>query len=265
MKILQKATTFIHPGQRESQEDHFLINDMALAVANGKGRLLAVMDGHCGDTIGLCLHDHIVTSFSQSLFLCDGDISATLRRIFKELDVVCVHETCGSSLSVVYIPVDDSDDDTAAVYCAYMGDSPIVVFDRDGKLQSSHLHNVEHAEFDILSIAEKHAAKIESGELSIEERYLSIGSRYLQLTRSIGDRHFGDVLIREPELHTFTANRKSIVMLATDGILVQNNIQQLYQHLIGMAGRGDTAREMGEWVLNQHAFDNTTIVLQTFQ
>ncbi len=258
---MMDISTFTSIAGRASQEDRLLVEEVQLAVKNGNGIFIAVMDGHCGTEVVKCIHEKLSQAFCESMFFCEGNIQASLLRTVKFLQDACRSDICGSTLSMIYIPVIKGRRGNVKIYTGHIGDSPIFAWNKKGKLFSSALHNVSENSGDVKEIEKRHRDKIKQGELYISRNGINFLARYLQLTRSIGDQYFENILLRTAESNQFEVKSNSPIIVASDGIFVQNNTQEIIVEILDRAAKGNDAEEIGAWILDRAAHDNVTLVI----
>lgn len=247
-------------GNRDSQEDRFIVEKICADTNNGDGLLMAVMDGHCGSDVADILHKNLVPFFADALVETSGDIFAAFDLIMQELQAITQDFMSGSTLSVAYIP-SHQDDDSSYVYTSVIGDSPIIVLAANKHYSFSEEHNVDVNQKDVDFILNKNRDHARSGELSISEGFLCFGLRYLQLTRAFGDKDYEGIIIREPTNERIALDKNSIVIVASDGVLFDENRDGIYKTLLKKAKSGLTAEGLVDWILENEPHDNVTIVL----
>ncbi len=258
--LLPNVSVFSDQGSRSHQEDRYLVRKLHLPVKNGVGLLLAVMDGHFGSEVSVLVSEILEDTFSQNLIKRKGQVDLALEITFRDIIVRCQSFDQGSTLSVVYIPVSDSGFYTFA-HVAHLGDSPVFAIDASGNLMFTAEHNVRQNAHDTELIARQNKRMIDSGDLLISPNAITLDVRFLQLTRSVGDSTFNKVLIREPEYQQVPINKGSMLIIASDGIFVDEDHLKLYQTLLEKGGKGQDASDIGRWALDQGADDNITVIV----
>jgi serine/threonine protein phosphatase PrpC len=193
-------------GNRNHQEDR------CFHIQLGKGKnaphFFGVFDGHGGkEASEEC--SRLVCAFAELNYGRTPDFM--LRNIVQNLlHLTEKYITQGCTMSIALVRPRQND-----VWLAVIGDSPIVVVDKEGKVFLSPLHNVGENRKERL-LAESRGGKYSDIQGT---GYITRGfsGRYIQLSRSLGDHDMGDVLLREPEI--FQVKNPRYVIVASDGIL----------------------------------------------
>ncbi|MGB7281579.1 MAG: hypothetical protein WBE13_04885, partial [Candidatus Acidiferrum sp.] len=113
----------------------------------------------------------------------------------------------GSTVSLVFIPKSED-----VVFVAILGDSPVLVYDANGDLRISPMHNARSNE------AELKAAKARGAGFDGNYIFAHFSSGGIQMTRVLGDRELSSVVNREPEIYAVKVGSSSIVIVGTDGL-----------------------------------------------
>jgi len=258
--LLPNVTVFTDQGGRAHQEDRYIVRKLHLPVKNGVGLFMAIMDGHFGSDVSVLLSEILADTFADTLVKRKGQVDAALDITFREMVLRCKGFDQGSTLSAVYIPVSESGFYTFA-HVANIGDSPVFAIDAAGGLVYTSEHNVSQNQSDADSIARDNKRMIDDGDLYISDNAISMDVRFLQLTRSVGDNTFDKILIREPEYKQVPINKGSMLILASDGVFVDEDHAQLYRTLLDKSGQGQDASDIGKWILDQGADDNVTVIV----
>jgi len=193
-------------GIRTSQEDCHLIYSFVLPNEFG-GTVLAVMDGHLGNMAAEMCRQQIPNFFTPK---SEDGIYVEFKKLTSELDDRTRLMNCGTTLSVVFIPKD-----ARGAYVAMLGDSPVFILDRNGKASINLGHNVN------VNKKERLAAEARGGKYKSEYIW-SPDTKYmkgLQLSRALGDCWMGKILSRNPETYFVPLGPKSIIMVASNGII----------------------------------------------
>jgi protein phosphatase 2C family protein 2/3 len=195
-------------GGRNYQEDrviHILFSNMF----GNRGHLIGILDGHGGDEVANYCAKHITNLFNPN-----AKNSATeLERLIRALDVRTQFMDSGSTLSLAWI-----DERSSRVTTAILGDSPVVVFDSEGKIHIGVEHNVRS------NLAERARTESRGGVYGYDGYIFNKpdGSGHtgngLQLSRALGDTELRKVLDQTPEIQQFDIGRDSIVIVASDGV-----------------------------------------------
>ena len=128
-----KAVTYSsRQGPWEYQEDYYFFS--RIEEPGVSGWLLAIMDGHRGKEVA----EFCAKEIGRIFKITDGaDSEKMLRRLVAELNSKTVSLSAGSTLSVALIL-----ENQKKVSVAVLGDSPVLVLDKNGELHISPEHNV---------------------------------------------------------------------------------------------------------------------------
>lgn len=233
-------------GPRDYQEDFYF--HLHIASKSGlKGELLAVMDGHSGSGAAALCAREIKNDFRISRA---ADAETALKRLVKKLALKTENLTSGSTLSlalVVYAPLQ--------VSVAILGDSPVVVLDKQGELHLSPEHNVRS------NLDERRAAEKRGGIYDHGYIFEPIGRNGLQMSRALGDAHLGKIISREPEIYTIA--KPAWVLVASDGLFdpSHKDTSGLMEEIKDFAVAGATAERLMEWAEERELQDNATALV----
>ena len=136
-------------GMRASQEDCSIAYSFVLPNGFG-GTVLAVLDGHLGS-----MASEVCKKYIPKFFIPENedDVYVAFGRLASKLDEKTRKMNCGTTLSVAFITKDNR-----SVYIAMLGDSPVIIFDRDGKTRVNLGHNINDSK------KERLAAEARGGE-----------------------------------------------------------------------------------------------------
>lgn len=248
MTLLTQATA---QGQRAAQEDRFLarlLEDPALP--DGGGWLLAVFDGHAGDMVAI----HACFRFEEYFLahFAKGERSSdALQMAIAQLATATCEYVAGSTVSAIFIPLH-----RRYAYVAVVGDSPVIIRDRDGKVWVAPEHNARTNE------REREAALQRGARYDMGYLWTADGEHGLQLSRAIGDRHLA-FLSQESEIHAVPLGEESFAIVASDGVVdASHNYSAVYAKRVAeiIAGGGD-ASTIVEDALARRTGDNVTAVV----
>src|SRR6266513_2092957 len=125
-------------GSRSELQDRFLTSRIPQdPVKEIHGWLMSVMDGHGGPQTAELISQELLSHFEDAFAKHCGQINQTLKAVVHTLAERTQQETSGSTLAMAYKPVHED-----CVYTAVLGDSPVVVLDKQGTLQICPIHNV---------------------------------------------------------------------------------------------------------------------------
>ena len=211
---MSTITTSMARGPRGSQEDRSVV------VSLRDGYLLAVFDGHNGNSVSDFCAKRLPGLALQVWKDCqtNNDEYYYLRTIIQTL--VSETATCVSGSTVSLAHVIES---RGRVDVAVLGDSPVVVRSGVGSCWVSNEHNVRSNVKD-RQFLESLGATIDHGYLCVEcDGYFD---KCLQLTRALGDSDFNAYLLREPECASCDLGDESIVALMSDGVYDQRVVRR---------------------------------------
>jgi len=246
---MRSIVTFaVEKGPRPYQEDR----NIHMAVACGSrpcGELLAVMDGHGGEEVSEFCEKEIRKIFQ--LFRTEQAKTA-LKKLVAELSLRTTHFNEGSTISLALIT-----NNPRKVSVAVLGDSPVVVYDKQGKLHTSPEHNVRS------NLKERKAAEQRGGIYSGGYIWNDLGDlgQGLQMGRALGDAHLGGILSRRPDVYSI--ERPVWVLVASDGLFDpgHSNTDALVEEIRKYAERNANADELMKWAETRGLKDNATALV----
>lgn len=239
------VTSSMIQGPREYQEDrHFY---KRIEGPKFYGWLLAVMDGHIGSSVAeLCVKE------IEGLFnLSDANhTEKALRDLVSALNLKTSNFYEGSTLSVACILESHN-----KVSVAVLGDSPVIVVDKNGKLHVSPEHNIRS------NIEERKAAEKRGGVCSGGYLYTQNGDQGLQMSRALGDSYLEGVISRKPDIYTI--QNPSWVLVASDGLIdpSHKDSENLYKKIKKYADKRARADDLMQWVTKRGPKDNVTAIV----
>lgn len=221
--------------------------------------LLAVFDGHGGEETSDLASEQLPVVFANEITE-DGAINhvpEVLAAVIQKINIMTQHMEPGSTVSLAFIPVDKP-----VVYCAVMGDSPILIKDKDGKINVAPDHNVR------TNFAEAEAAKARGGFVEGGYLFQSYDGMGLQMARALGDSHLNKVLSRVPETYQVEVGPQSWVLVASDGLFDPGHLKfkQSAQTISEMVDIGaDAAKLVNYAAVDYPTGDNVTAILVRFE
>src|SRR3989344_5208862 len=236
-------------GLRSYQEDRYFMKELELA--KDSGLFLAVMDGHGGDEVSQFFKDSLESIIAKVTEDKEVVGSAEIQAIFRLLNEKTCEMESGSTLSLAFISYTQE-----RVYVGILGDSPVIVKDRDSKVNIGPEHNAG------TNIKERQAV-IKRGACYfngyIGEHPAGNG---LQLTRSLGDREFRNFLDRSPEVYSVRIGPNSFVALLSDGVADPGHLSSdSIQGVISMIEDGASAPDLVKDALERATRDNVTAIV----
>lgn len=241
--ILSYATT---QGPRPHQEDRYFFETVPPSLPTGF--LMAVMDGHGGSETANVCEKEIGPAFS-SVFNQALDPKILLRSLVSILVDKTSALRSGSTLSVAWVM-----EDREEVAVAVLGDSPIIVIDKQGKINLSPDHNVRTN-----AIERKRA--VERGAY-YDGRYIyNRSGRGLEMSRALGDIGLNNILSRDPEI--YTVNEPLWVIIGSDGIFdpEHESLIAFAEKLVRQLQMGSSATNVMQWVKSRGLEDNATVLI----
>jgi serine/threonine protein phosphatase PrpC len=236
-------------GQRAYMEDFYLAQ--TFEGPDGPYDMLAVMDGHGGRFVASRLQTELPRQFQASLNP-EADYDLAIERAAYNLNRMTNYHESGSTLTVAILPHNESH-----FYAGIIGDSPLFVVNAANEgLWVAPEHNVA------TNLAEREAA--EKRGAHYRGGYLMIKGGGLQLARTLGDRSFGRILNREPEICAGELEPDSIVILGSDGLFNndKNAIDPDLRRIAKLAIAGASASELVTDALERATEDNVTAIVR---
>jgi serine/threonine protein phosphatase PrpC len=237
-------------GYRESQEDRYVVTH--IEAEHGKGQLMALMDGHGGPSAADRVARSVEKSFIQALAESKGDVKQALYGVVEALAYMTQNEKSGTTLSIIYIP-----DDESRAHVAVIGDSPVIITDKNGKIRVSPEHNVRSNPGELDAARERGA--IYSGGYIFDPT--SRGG--LQLSRALGDRELARVLSREPDVYSVELGKESIIVVASDGVFdpSHGDVSTEIAQAVDLVRGGGNAQALVDDAIMRMTGDNATAIV----
>jgi serine/threonine protein phosphatase PrpC len=141
-----------------------------------------------------------------------------------------------------------------------MGDSPILIKDKDGKINISPDHNIRTND------AERRAAEDRGGFCDGGYLFASFDGMGLQMARALGDSHLNKVLSRLPDVYAVEINENSFVLVGTDGLFDPGhwNFKVEADAVVKLIDEGADAAALVTRAVNIPTGDNVTAILARF-
>jgi serine/threonine protein phosphatase PrpC len=242
-----EVTQFSAQNRRPYQEDRSFFKKV-----NKNQLLLGMFDGHGGRWASEYAADHTPNIFRAIRKEIKKDPEATLRLIYSNLNKATEDYTCGSTASVVWLK-----DNVAHV--AVLGDSITIIKDANGQIWKSPEHNVRTNEAEALA-AEQRGGKISANGYLFDK--WQIDGPGLQMSRALGDKDLGRVLLREPDIFHIPVNENSWILVCSDGLLDPSHTAgDTLPIAVDFIGSGADAEELVLAMANIQNDDNSTAVL----
>ena len=236
------VTSSVKQGPRPYQEDRCY----ETYIPDSEWQLLAVMDGHGGAEVS----DFCANNIFRMMLLDKGNPEYRLSSLVANLNSATCRYTAGSTFSGIIIS-----EGLNTVSAAILGDSPIVVYDRQGRLHISPEHNVRS------NLEERKAAEQRGGLYSNGYICSRFGDLGLQMSRALGDVHLDGILCREPDIYTIS--EPAWVLVASDGLFDPGHLEtnRLMEEIREFAKKNATADELMNWAEKRELQDNATALV----
>jgi len=232
-------------GQRSYQEDRYVVHETP------DGRLLAVFDGHGGDRAS----EHCATLLHEVFdvvrkTLLVVNFENLLREVFNVLNTETEGFVSGTTASIVFIPNSGKE-----AVVGILGDSPVLIQNRDGGLWLSPEHNVR------TNAKEVEAAQARGGVVDGGYLFATFSGGGLQMSRALGDRELSRVLDRTPEVFRIPLGVNSFVLVASDGLFDPSHESCPMEDIAKAIGDGADAAKLVDGAVRKPTFDNVTAIL----
>jgi len=237
-------------GARSYQEDRYVVD---FYEAGGRSvLLLAVMDGHRGSEVAELCAKELPRQFKEAFGKYGADIADVLRNVVEQLNKETFGMPSGSTISLVVLPKDEW-----IAYVAILGDSPVIVSDREGTLVVSPEHNAR------TNMAERKAAVGRGAEYADGYLWEPSSRSGLQMSRAFGDCDLSRFLSREPEVYAVDLGEKSFVIVATDGVFDPGHAANKHEveRLSEMVADGTNAEDLVLDAVKRQTGDNATAIV----
>jgi len=240
--VKDNVTSAVKQGPRRYQEDRHY----ETYIPDRKWQLMTVMDGHGGAEVS----DFCAKNIFRMMSLDEGNPEDRLGSLVSNLNSVTRHHEAGSTFSGVIIS-----EELSTVSVAILGDSPVVIYDKQGRLHVSPEHNVRS------NLKERKAAQERGGIYDNGYIYPRFGDMGLQMSRALGDSALNGIISREPDIYTVA--EPAWVLVASDGIFDpgHSDTSRLLQEVAKYAKRNATAGEIMEWAEKRGLQDNATALV----
>lgn len=198
-----KITTSSITNGRYYQEDRIFVKIL------DEGILSAIFDGHGGFHTAEFAYKNLFSIF-ESMYQKKMHGKTLLSKVFSELNKHTCGYNTGSTASIVWIPKRNN-----TAFVGILGDSPVFIKNKNCDIWASPEHNVRNNK-DEAQAASKLGGVIYNGYL-FDGNYPS--GPGLQMSRALGDVALKNVLNRNPEIFSVPINKKSWILIASDGLL----------------------------------------------
>ncbi len=228
-----KIFTFTHNAYGE---DRFILPQVCDGYI-----LLGIADGHNGTVAAEHCSRHVINGFLESSQADPGErMCEALQTILEDL----AEEVSGTTLSLCCVDMESSQ-----MWGAFIGDSPIVQYQKDNSYSSPIPHNVRCNSRELERILLQ-GGRVEGGYLRDD------ANRGLQLSRSIGDASFGGPILRDPEVFTNNTIDCRAIVVASDGFITNSDdIESLGEVLV------EGKASVSDWSQKRKYDDDASVVI----
>jgi serine/threonine protein phosphatase PrpC len=242
-----QITASSHIGLRSRQEDRYLVHGMV------DGVLLAVMDGHNGNSVADICQDYLPALWDVTALTSTAgkrSFDKVLGLVVAQLDAMTREYSSGSTIALAFVPHDGS-----RVYLATLGDSLVVVRDPLNMCHTSVTHNVRS------NLDERQAAIMRGGAYADGYMWNHPLACGLQMGRALGDGPMGPMISKIPDIGFYELG--DFVLLATDGVFDpgHSSSAQAVAEVVAMIDAGAGAEAIVERAVKIPTGDNATCVL----
>jgi len=237
-------------GQRPYQEDRLFI------ATYQEGTLIGVFDGHGGNEVSQIAVDTLPGYFADEISEPKATPRTALKKTIAKVNKLTKDKMAGSTLSLAFIPLNKK-----IVYCAVIGDSPIIIKDSKGAINISPDHNVRTNE------AEAQAVRDRGGFVVDGYAYHNRFAMGLQMARALGDAELSKVLSRKPDIYSVRINKDSFVIVATDGAFDPGHydFKVAAEAVVKLVGDGGEAQAIVDRAIQIKTGDNVSALVARFE
>lgn len=254
----ENISVSLSQGLRPYMEDTYIVDK--ITKRQGKDiKILAVFDGHGGDSVSNMLKDEFIPHLKK-LLLRSPEINICLRKAFLDLDNQSKPIGFSTGSTAVVIVMKENE-----LYIANCGDSEAMMGYKNKNIKIlSERHKVEDEKSRLVSLG---------AEITYDDPCARI-NHTLNLARSIGDHYLKQFVISTPYIRLIKINKNvEYIIIASDGLwdvydykTLQNEIQEL-KHRFESEGKNKTeitdaiGFELVKRALLRGSTDNITIIL----
>lgn len=244
-----KITTAQQQGLRPYQEDTYGV----FKYPDG-GTLLAVFDGHGGKEASTILGEFL-KSTPNPIWTLDKSALGTLFKTFDALTELC---KSGTTASLVYITPDHN-----KAYVAVLGDSPVIIFDKNNNIWTSPEHNVRTNGDEVQKVLARGGNVYNGYAFKKAESWGAQTQQGLQLSRAFGNYGLREILSQEPELFEIELGPYSWVLVASDGLLDpgHKNTEERINQIVTMVTYGGNAETLVNNAIEKKTGDNVSAIV----
>ena len=242
-------TTCSEKGEKRYQEDRCVVE--TLRLGDLRLQMLAIMDGHSGSEVAELVKNILPRIVEDSFLQTGADIPRLLQNAISTIDEHTRYNYSGSTLSMVVIP-----DNESKAYVAVLGDSPVIILDKEGKAVTSPDHNIR------TNLVERNEAIKRGATTNGRYIYDQKSGNGIQMSRALGDASMDSILNRTPEIYEVNLNEDSFIIVATDGVFDPGHDSEFDVHrVIEAVDGGAEAKDLVKDALERQTGDNATAVV----
>lgn len=236
--------------KRDYQEDRFFVDHL-----DENNSIFGVFDGHGGSAAADYASTRAAIIFRDLLLENDFAGPAILGAVIQKLNSELLPYESGTTASLVHINTKHKFADVAII-----GDSPVIIKNDKDEIWIGPEHNVRSNKL------EANEAVLKGGVIIQGYLYDSYARDYggLQMSRTLGDKYFSNVLNRNAEVFRIPLNKNSWVLCGTDGILDPGHINNttLTNDIVELITIPSVvAEDIIQVAINAGSFDNATAIL----
>ncbi|MCR4336667.1 MAG: response regulator, partial [Candidatus Omnitrophica bacterium] len=252
-KIVNRRAHDISQGVRSEQLDRFVDVEINLPdVRKGRGRFMAVMDGHRGNSAVNIAAANIQDIFEDAMIEERGNIDNALELTIARLDVLTKNEISGTTVSILYIP-----EEKDAAYTAILGDSPILIKNESEVLEDVDPGHVPTNDSEKVRIEAAGGSVINSVNgvvaVAVKAQDIRSGIQGIKVTRALGNKDLATIMSRKPSIKRIWLGEKSHAEVASDGLLGgralldrQDRVKEIARDVENGKGAQDLVRDASD-------------------
>ena len=247
---LKPVSSHSAKGQRPYQEDRLFIGTYE------QGTLIGVFDGHGGNEVSEIAVGSVPGFFADEIGEPKATARTALKKTIAKVHKLTEHYGSGSTLSLAWIP-----NKGKIVYCAVIGDSPIIVKDSKGAINISPDHNVRTNETEAQAVRDRGGFVVDG--YAYDNRF-GVG---LQMARALGDSDLRRVLSRKPDIYSVRIDKDSFVIVATDGAFDPGHydFKVAAEAVVKLVEEGAEAKAIVDRAVTLKTGDNVSALVARFE
>ncbi len=256
-KWLKASATVSKGDQRPNMEDRILISDFT--YLGKRYYVFLLMDGHGGEGAV----DLVKQEFQHTLvgFLIESRgmrVRSVIQKTFEYLDqLITYHELESGTTASLLLVIDNP----KHIWLANIGDSSVCGIKIQGSAAQVRKLSLDHS----VELKGERSRIEQDDDYEIDEDgYVCRGEHALAMTRALGDRHLGPLVLPTPTIRRIKVDYDMFV-LASDGIWDVMSGRKLWDRI--KSGRERRAWRESAWRVNEYRngkyaqHDNTSLIL----